>query len=103
MESRRVRNSTGICRVVVFKEEDSFVAQCLEYDICTFASDMRTLRERFLSIFSAELVMSSTNGEEPFAGIEPAPDKFFDMWPRLDDDPQRIIYANGSCLMAKAA
>ena len=96
-------NRSEICRVVVYEEEGSLVAQCLEYDICAFARNMATLRDRFFTTFNAELMLSTQDGGKPFSGIDPAPERFFDMWPSLDSEPERITYANGSYVMAQAA
>jgi len=96
-------NFSGVCRVVVYEEEDRLVAQCLEHNIRAFAPDLKTLRERFMDIFSAELFLSTLEGGEPFAGIEAAPEKFFDMWPNLDKDLSKIVYADKSLTMAQAA
>jgi hypothetical protein len=67
-------------RVVVFKDDDVWVAQCLEYDIGAQAADIDTLNERFNVALKAELKESVERGKEPFAGIEPAPERFHTMW-----------------------
>ena len=57
-------------RVVVFKEEDLFVAQCLEHDICVQADDMATLSRRFAATVVLEDVES----------LAASPQHFHDMW-----------------------
>ncbi|MCY4300288.1 MAG: hypothetical protein OXC68_00930 [Aestuariivita sp.] len=96
-------NVNSVCRVVVYEEGDLLIAQCLEHDIRVFASDLKTLRQRFMDVFSAELVLSTINGGEPFASIDAASDEFFDMWPNLHQDLSKIVYADKSIAMAKAA
>lgn len=59
-------------RIVVFKSENMFVAQCLEYDICTQAKDIETLRERMDCLVQVEL-----EGGQP---IDAAPERFHKMW-----------------------
>ena len=59
-------------RIVVFRSEDMLVAQCLEYDICTQANDIDTLKERMDCLIEVEL------GEgQP---IDAAPERFHKMW-----------------------
>lgn len=93
----------GRYRVVVFNDEGTFVAQCLEHDICAFAPDLETLRGRFLDVFYIEANMGINDGTEPFSGIDPAPQKFQNMWPSLDAELGRLHYMNDSVVMAQAA
>ena len=59
-------------RIVVFKEEEMFVAQCLEHDICTQAATIEALQDRMNCLIKAELEA----GQE----IAPAPKRFHEMW-----------------------
>lgn len=61
-----------ILRIVVFKEEDMFVAQCLEHDISVQAPDMATLQKRFEETLLLE-------GDD-LDSLPPAPDPFQKMW-----------------------
>lgn len=63
-------------RIVVYREDEVFVAQCLEYDICTQAADRDTLRERMNCLIELELDEMRRTGQE----LDPAPDRFHDMW-----------------------
>lgn len=67
-------------RVLVFKDGDSFIAQCLEYDICAHAKDEETLRKRFIALFNFERNLSIERAGTPFAGVPKAPDEFDEMW-----------------------
>ncbi len=67
-------------RVVVFQDDGVWVAQCLEYDIGAQAGDIDTLNERLNVALKAELKESIERGKEPFAGIDPAPQRFHTMW-----------------------
>ena len=60
-------------RVLIFREGESYVAQCLEYDISAFAPDKETLQNRFVSVFGLERNISLDRGGVPFAGIDPRP------------------------------
>jgi hypothetical protein len=59
-------------RIVVFKSDDMFVAQCLEHDICTQAKDFDTLKERMDCLIGLELECSQD--------IDAAPERFHKMW-----------------------
>jgi hypothetical protein len=67
-------------RVVVFKDDEMWVAQCLEYDIGAQAGDIDTLNDRLNVALKAELKESIERHKKPFAGIEPAPLRFQTMW-----------------------
>lgn len=59
-------------RIVVFKEEGTFIAQCLEFDICTQADSMEVLQERMNCLIEVEL----SSGQD----IDEAPERFHKMW-----------------------
>ena len=72
--------TTGKLRVVIIKEGDVWNAQCLEYDIGAQAKDLNELQSRFEAVFEAERDASSKEHGKEFAGIDPAPDYYHDMW-----------------------
>ncbi len=72
----------NFARVIVFKDGDDWIAQCLEYDICAHAKDEETLKQRFIALFGFERNMSIERNGSPFAGIDKAPEQFFEMWNR---------------------
>ncbi len=67
-------------RVVVYREGDMYIAQCLELDIATQARDLDTLLERLDLTIDAECAASTERGETPFKGIAPAPNYFHGLW-----------------------
>ncbi len=73
---------TGNIRVLVFKEGDLWVAQCLEYDIGAQARDLDALNIRLCAAVKAEAAESLERNGEMFKGIPPAPQMFHDMWER---------------------
>ena len=89
-------------RVVVFQEDETWIAQCLEHDICAFAPDRAALRERFISLLLFEYNLSIERNGSPFAGIDPAPQKFHDMW-KNHRDPVNLVVARSPVVMAAAA
>lgn len=67
-------------RVVVFMEQGMWAAQCLEYDI---GAQGKTIKEA-VSLFVATLELdrreSISRYSQEFAGIDPAPQYFEEMW-----------------------
>lgn len=73
-------------RVIAFKEDDLWVAQCLEYDIGAQAPDLETLNLRLRLALMLEAKESEKNNGEPFSGIEKAPQHYFDLWDKRAGD-----------------
>lgn len=63
-------------RFVVIREGEDLVAQCVEFDICTFAKDLKTLRLRIEAQMAAEF---AERGKD-LQGLDPAPVEFHKMW-----------------------
>ncbi len=69
-------------RVIAFQDGEQWVAQCLEHDISAQAPDLETLNARISLAIDLELKISMEKRTAPFAGLDPAPQHFFDMWDR---------------------
>jgi len=67
-------------RVLVRKEGDFWVAQCLEFDIGAQARDPNDLPRRLIAALEAQRQETVMRHGRPFAGIKPAPDHFFEAW-----------------------
>ena len=65
-------------RVVIFSEDDQWVAQCLEYDICVQAGDLDDIPGR-LSV-AVRLEEEAHQGD--LSKIGKAPKHFFALWDR---------------------
>jgi len=78
-------NNDMTLRIIVLNEGDVLVAQCLEYDICTSATDMDSLQNRMNGLIECELDYTNKTGQE----IDPAPERFHNMWDKA------ITQANG--------
>ena len=61
-----------VLRIVIFKQEDMYVAQCLEHDIMVQGPDMDTVKERFEATLELE-------GDD-LDSIPAAPEAFQKMW-----------------------
>jgi len=69
-------------RVLLSKEGELWVAQCLECDIGAQALNLGELRKRILIAIRAERDESLRRHGKPFGGIGPAPRHFHDLWLR---------------------
>jgi hypothetical protein len=78
-ENANMEERTSV-RVVIFKDADKWVAQCLEYDIGAQADDIDTLEILLKVALKAELLESIKQHGKPFGGIERAPARFQKMW-----------------------
>jgi hypothetical protein len=67
-------------RVIMFEEGGLWVAQCLEHDIAAQAENVDTLHARLNATLKAEYNESMERHGKPFAGIDPAPERFQRMW-----------------------
>lgn len=67
-------------RAVVFRDEDLWVAQCLEYDLATQGRTLEQLRERVELLLLARMAVSQKVGRRPFEGLPKGPQEFWDLW-----------------------
>ena len=67
-------------RVVAFRDGDIWVGQCLEHDISAQAADLKELQILLDLTIQADLQESMERHGKPFAGLDPAPQRFFRMW-----------------------
>ena len=70
-------------RILVRREDDVLVAQCVDYDICTQADDLPTLQARMDALIDAELNVADRNGTP----LPPAPKAFERMWEENSGSP----------------
>jgi len=71
---------TETIRVIVFRDNEMWVAQCLEYDIGAQAKDIDTLNARLEVVLRGEFNASMERHGKPFAGVDRAPEHFHVMW-----------------------
>ena len=67
-------------RFVIFEEEEAFVAVCLEHYVGAQGSSMEEVKRRLQIAYRAELDETLASTGEPFGGIDPAPQRFQEMW-----------------------
>lgn len=67
-------------KVLLTQRGEWWVAQCLEYDIATQARSLPSLQKEIERVLAAHVAISADLGREPFAGLKPAPQKYWDMF-----------------------
>ena len=79
---KRPKGASGSLEIsaVIFQEDGTFVAQCLQYDLVAQASTIPDLHYELERVLAGQLAVSEELGLEPFAGFPPAPQKFWDMY-----------------------
>lgn len=68
-------------RFIVFQDGDAYVAQGLELDICTHASDYETLHERIIGQLDAELDLAEILERR----IPEGPKRFWWLWDSAEE------------------
>jgi hypothetical protein len=81
-KDQEMETFSDVIRVIMFQDSGMWVAQCLEYDIGVQAEDLDTLSDRLKVVLKAEFKESVERHGKPFAGIDPAPERFQLMWER---------------------
>lgn len=78
--------------VLVFKDDDLWIAQCLEYDIAVQARTIEELEENFVCSIIAHVMSSIEDKEAPFSTLPETPKEFWDMFQRAKQfrDPLQI-------------
>ena len=72
-------------RFLVIREGEDLIAQCLEYDICTFAKDLKTLRLRI----EAQMDLEFAERGADLQGLDQAPPEFHQMWEEAESLGER--------------
>ena len=60
--------------LVIFKDDDWWVAQCLEYDIAVQARTIPDVQYEIQRVLVGRIAMSAKLNVAPFEGISPAPE-----------------------------
>jgi len=63
----------------IFKEDDWWIAQCLDYDIAAQARSLSDVQYEFQRILIGRIVMAEKLNIDPFEGLFPAPEGYLKM------------------------
>src|SRR5947209_10023256 len=83
-------------RAVVFQEGGRWIAQCLEYDLCTSAKDRRELTRKLSSQLRLQMMLDLAKGKRPFQDLPRAPRRFWEMY--SSSTPEEVVQIRGSWL-----
>jgi hypothetical protein len=67
-------------RAVIFPEDNVYVAQGLEHDICTFGRTVEIAQRRFVRALVSTAAVCLEQQKECMQGIPRAPQKYWDMF-----------------------
>lgn len=67
---------------VVFQEGGWWIGQCLEVDLATQSRRLEDLPGELERLLAVQLAASTEAGVAPFAGLAPAPRRFWDLYER---------------------
>lgn len=82
--------------VVVFEDRGWWVAQCLEYDLCTSSKELEDLPKQIASQLRLQVALDRKKGREPFEGLPRSPQKFWDLYEQAT--PHTVVKLQGSMI-----
>ena len=69
-------------RVLLFRDGEWWIAQCLEYDIAAQARTLPEIEREFGRVLLAQAAIGTERGQPLFEGIPPAPAEFHERFKR---------------------
>ena len=80
-------------RAVIYQDRGWWVAQCLEYDLCTSAKDRTELTRRLASQVRLQMVIDVAAGKRPFQDLPRAPDRRWEAYSL--GKPEKVLKIRG--------
>jgi hypothetical protein len=80
LSGRQGASQPELLRVVTYRREGWWMAQCLEYDITATAKTESDLARELQRVIVGYMVVAEELGLAPFAHLPPAPSRFLTMW-----------------------
>lgn len=68
-----------IITAIVVQKGDVWVAQCLEYNLVSYANSLERLPKELMRQVQSQLALDVAEGREPFSQFKRAPQKYWDM------------------------
>ena len=75
---------------VAFQRDHLWIAQCLEYDIVSFAETLEALQRKLPEQLEAVVLLDRQEGRPPFSGFKRAPEKYWRMYEELKPSVEPI-------------
>ena len=67
-------------RIVIFRQGDWWVAQCLEHNLVTVVRELADIDAELQRFLTVQIAVSRDCGVEPFTGLPPARHRFWAMY-----------------------
>lgn len=77
--------------VLVYREDDMWVAQCLDFDLADQGPDEPTAMRRVLHLLGHRIGMDLAAGRSPLADLPQAPEEFFSRVPVGFSSPGTVL------------
>lgn len=89
-------DQTTTIHVVVFEDRGWWVAQCLEYDLCTSSKNLKDLPGKIAKQLRLQVALDRKKGRQPFEDLPRSPQKFWDL--HRQATPHTVVNLQGSML-----
>lgn len=73
-------NEQQALRVLLYKDDEHWVAQGLDLDLCAFGKDLAAAIRRFDEVCELEISTRKKRFGDEHHGLKRAPQRFFDLW-----------------------
>lgn len=67
-------------RLLIMREHEYLVAQCLEYDIAVQGRTPDEVIQRFQDTFTDVVILANEYGDQPLSNLGPAPQTYEHLW-----------------------
>lgn len=84
MSHPRPKQALYVRVLVIPQGDDQWLAQGLDYDLASQGPSGRQAVQSFVRILMARVKRDYQNGKAPLENLPQAPDRFFEMWDRLE-------------------
>lgn len=74
-------------RVVIFREGEHLVAQCLEHDIAAQGATLADVQDAFLKELVKTIILALELNREPLKAIPKAPETYWNMFKSVEASP----------------
>lgn len=88
--------SETLIRVVVYREGESYVAQCLEYDVAAHGPEIDVAIERLELALEADFDVCEARGKKPCDTIPPAQNYFHKLWDKKSLTLKKTVIETGA-------
>ena len=79
--------------VLLMREENRWVAQCLEYDIAAQADSISGVKKAFSKAFVSQVAVNVRHGKKPLQDVPKAPDFYRQMFKKAERLVDRPMFA----------